>query len=153
MSKNVYRGVLYSEQTLMCWIHAQGLGLRPRLCRVGHNSTISTHFSQRLCNTPQHELGTANHSQVPGPMLMFREQKLLFSWWPGGKEGGNKEGILHERGGGGGGGGGHGQNYALSIKQCSYPVFWSLPPSCRAELSSFPEWYVRCGTASWFLDK
>lgn len=30
----------------------------------------------------QDSLGTQNHSQDPGPTLMFNAEKLLFSWWP-----------------------------------------------------------------------
>ena len=76
--------------------------------------------------TPQYMLGTANHSQSPGPMLMFIEQKLLFSWCPvteggrrgrgeekeGGREGergeGRRKGGREEGGEGGKGGRGEG---------------------------------------------
>lgn len=41
-----------------------------------------TYFSQNSLITPQYGSGTANHSQSPGPMLMFTAQKLLCSWCP-----------------------------------------------------------------------
>ena len=30
-----------------------------------------TYFSHRLCRTPQYSVGVANHSESPGPMLIF----------------------------------------------------------------------------------
>ena len=38
---------------------------------------LSSHCS---CTAPQYSSGTPNHSESPGPMLMFTAPKLLFSW-------------------------------------------------------------------------
>ncbi len=45
-----------------------------------------THLSQSLWKMPQYLLCTENHSHPPGPMLMFTEQRLWFSWCPGVRE-------------------------------------------------------------------
>ena len=50
--------------------------------RMGTSLYKYTYLSQTLWMTPQYCSGTANHSVSPGPILIFIEQKLLFSWWP-----------------------------------------------------------------------
>lgn len=41
-----------------------------------------TYLAHMLAMTVQWSFVTQNHSQSPGPTLMFTEQKLLFSWCP-----------------------------------------------------------------------